>query len=456
MATPVLMPRQGQSVESCILTEWYKSVGDQVSQGDLLFAYETDKAAFEEEAQTDGILLARFYEEGDEVLVLVNTAVIGAEGDSVDEFRPDGAAAEKAATPEATPVEAPSEAEEAPVEIKPEVMATGGKAAISPRAKKLAKDKRVVVEGIAGSGPGGRIIERDVQEEIKNGKRLTPLAQKKLEGEGLAVPGQGNTPFGKITSKDLVESSTATKQAAKPSAPAAATGDYTDIPLSNMRKIIAGAMYNSLQNSAQLTHHLSANASKMLQLRKEVKRRMNEGYGYNITLNDMVCYAVIRALKVHPEANAQFLDGTIRQFNKVNMGLAVDTERGLMVPALQGADDFSLPGLSSQLKNLAESSRGGSVSPDLLAPDAASFTISNLGNYGVEMFTPVINLPQVAILGINTIIQRPAVLADGAFGFQPFIGLSLTYDHRAIDGGPATMFLAEIKNQVEKLSPELL
>jgi len=460
MATPVLMPRQGQSVESCILTEWYKNVGDQVSQGDLLFAYETDKAAFEEEAQTDGILLARFYEEGDEVPVLVNTAVIGAKGDSADEFRPDGASAGESTTPEAAPSEEEAAAEpeeaEAPVETKSEVIVSDGKAAISPRAKKLAKDKRVVLEGIAGSGPGGRIIERDVQEEIKNGKRLTPLAQKKLEGEGLAVPGQGNAPFGKITSKDLVESSTATKQAAKPAAPIASTGDYTDIPLSNIRKIIAGAMYNSLQNSAQLTHHLSANASRMLQLRKEVKRRVNEGYGYNITLNDMVVYAVIKALKVYPEANAQFLDGTIRQFNKVNMGLAVDTERGLMVPALLGADDFSLPGLSSQLKNLVESSRGGSVSPDLLAPNAASFTISNLGNYGVEMFTPVINLPQVAILGVNTIIQRPTVMADGSFGFQPFIGLSLTYDHRALDGGPATQFLAEIKNQVEKLSPELL
>ncbi len=450
MATPVLMPRQGQSVESCILTEWYKNVGDQVSQGDLLFAYETDKAAFEEEAQADGILLARFYEEGDEVPVLVNTAVIGAEGDSVDEFRPDGASATEPAPVDvpAVELEVAAEKEEsmAPVEIKSEVIVSDGKTAISPRAKKLAKDKRVVLEGIAGSGPGGRIIERDVQEEIKNGKRLTPLAQKKLEGEGLAVPGQGNAPFGKITSKDLV----------KPAAPIASTGDYTDIPLSNIRKIIAGAMYNSLQNSAQLTHHLSANASKMLQLRKEVKRRMNEGYGYNITLNDMVCYAVIKALKIHPAANAQFLDGTIRQFNKVNMGLAVDTERGLMVPSLPGADDFSLPGLSSQLKNLVESTRGGSVSPDLLAPNAASFTISNLGNYGVEMFTPVINLPQVAILGVNTIIQRPTVMADGSFGFQPFIGLSLTYDHRALDGGPATQFLAEIKNQVEKLSLELL
>ena len=215
-------------------------------------------------------------------------------------------------------------------------------------------------------------------------------------------------------------------------------------------------MYNSLQNSAQLTHHLSANASRMLQLRKEVKSRMKEGYSYNITLNDMVVYAVIRALKVYPEANAQFLDGKIRQFKKVNMGLAVDTERGLLVPALLNADDFSLPGLSSQLKGIVEAARGGKISPDLLAPQVASFTISNLGNYGVEMFTPVINLPQVAILGVNTIIQRPMTMPDGTFGFQPFIGLSLTYDHRAIDGGPATKFLAEIKNQIELLSTDLL
>jgi pyruvate dehydrogenase E2 component (dihydrolipoamide acetyltransferase) len=339
-----------------------------------------------------------------------------------------------------------------------------GKQAISPRAKKLAAEKRVSLEGVAGTGPGGRIIERDVLKEIDSGKRLTPLAQKKMEGEGLAVPGQGKEPYGKISSKDLVAASAgqpaaaaATTAAAAPAAPTpAAAGEYTDIPLSNVRKIIAGAMYNSLQNSAQLTHHLSANASSMLQLRNEVKGRVKEGYAYNITLNDMVVYAVIRALKVYPEANAHFLNGTIRQFSKVNMGLAVDTERGLLVPALLGADDYSLPGLSSQLKSLVDAARGGSVSPDLLAPEVASFTISNLGNYGVEMFTPVINLPQVAILGVNTIVQRPAVLADGTFAFQPFIGLSLTYDHRAIDGGPATQFLAEIKNQIEILSPNLL
>jgi len=449
MASAVIMPRQGQSVESCILTEWYRNVGDQISQGDLLFAYETDKASFEEEAQADGILLARFYEEGDEVPVLVNVAVIGADGESADQFRPDGAVSGSEPSASKSVL-----AESIISKEQPEQMPQSGNVGvtISPRAQKLAREKRVVVDAIAGTGPGGRIIERDIHKEIKSGKRLTPLAKKKLEGEGMEVPVEGKSPYGKITSKDLVEASQFTQDLKQ----LASIGTYTDIPLSNVRKIIAGAMHRSLRNSAQLTHHLSANALKMLQLRKEVKHRMIEGYVHNITLNDMVCYAVIRALKVHPAANAQFLDEKIRQFKKVNLGLAVDTERGLLVPALLNADDLSLPELSAQLKDLVENSRGGNVSPDLLVPEAATFTVSNLGNYGVEMFTPVINLPQVAILGVNTILQRPMTLGDGSFGFQPYIGLSLTYDHRAIDGGPATQFLAEIKNQVEKLSPELL
>ena len=453
MATPVIMPRQGQSVESCILTEWYKNQGDTISKGDLLFAYETDKAAFEEEAQADGILLARFYEAGDEVPVLVSVAVIGTEGESVDEFLAAGAksteSSESSKASEPSPIPEPKMDQALPENASEPCrdVPGGGKAAISPRARRLACEKRVMLDGIVGSGPGGRVIERDIQEEIRKGKRLTPLAQRKVEGkEGLVVPVEGKSPFGKITSKDLVEAPAFFKN----------EEEYIDIPISNVRRIIASAMYNSLQNSAQLTHHLSANASRMLQLRKEVKSRMKEGYTHNITLNDTVVYAVIRALKVYPEANAQFLDGKIRQFKKVNMGLAVDTERGLLVPALLNADDYSLPGLSSQLKGVVEAARGGKISPDLLAPQMASFTISNLGNYGVEMFTPVINLPQVAILGVNTIIQRPMTMPDGSFGFQPFIGLSLTYDHRAIDGGPATKFLAEIKNQVELLSTDLL
>jgi len=461
MATPVIMPRQGQSVESCILTDWYKKAGEEVLQGELLFAYETDKASFEEEAPADGILLACFYDSGDEVPVLHNVAVIGSKGEDAAPYRsgeiqqaipdpeapikPGAGALPGAGDPEASRAQEPA--------AKKEIGMDSGNLAISPRARKLACEKRVILDGIVGTGPAGRIIERDIREALENGRRLSPLAQKKMEAEGL-IPPKGSPDCGRYRTADLQERTlTQHRTVAEGSEK---TGDYSDIPLSNMRKIIAAAMHRSLQNSAQLTHHMGANAASMLSLRKEVKARQKEGYQANITLNDMVCFAVIRSLELHPGANAHFLDDRVRQFQSVHLGLAVDTERGLMVPVLENAQRFSLAGLSEALKDLAEQARSGSISPDLILPEAASFTVSNLGNYGVEMFTPVINLPQVAILGVNTMVQRPAVLEDGTFGFLPFMGLSLTYDHRALDGGPATLFLAEIKKQIEAIGPALL
>ena len=164
----------------------------------------------------------------------------------------------------------------------------------------------------------------------------------------------------------------------------------------------------------------------------------------------MICWCVIKALKKFPEANSHFLDDRIKTFNKVHLGIAVDTPRGLMVPAIKNADDMDLVTLSKELKSVAEACRKGNINPELLQSSAASFTVSNLGAYGVEMFTPVINLPQAGILGVCTILHRPADLGNGVFGFIPVIGLSLTYDHRAIDGGPATLFLKEIKEQIER------
>ena len=221
--------------------------------------------------------------------------------------------------------------------------------------------------------------------------------------------------------------------------------------LSNMRKIIAAKMHESLQNSAQLTHHTSADARKLLELRRKAKETYEKSGGENITINDLVCYAVIRALQKHPMANCHFLGDSLRIFKKVHLGLAVDTERGLMVPVVRNADNLSIRDLAAQLKSVANSCKKGNVNPELLASEAATFSVSNLGAYGVELFTPVINLPQVAILGVNTIINRPTDLGNGVFGFVPFIGLSLTYDHRALDGAPASAFLREIRLEIENL-----
>ena len=409
MATAVIMPKQGQSVETCIIIKWFKNKGESVSVGDILFSYETDKASFDLESSAEGILLDVFFEDGSEVPVLVNVAVIGKTGEVTDAFKPehrnDSVASELKVVEVIEAVKA-AEASEFK-EMNNESYAPDRKLRISPRARLLAEDKNLNYNNLPGSGPGGRIITSDIEKALS----------------------------GKIvTSKDFKTAGV----------------EFTERPLSNMRKLIAKAMHTSLQNSAQLTHHMSADVRHMLEARQKIKNRLTADKSQqDITLNDMVCWCVIKALEKYTEANSHFLDDRIKTFNKVHLGIAVDTPRGLMVPAVKNAGEMDLIKLSKELKSVVEASKKGNINPELIQSTASTFTVSNLGNYGVEMFTPVINLPQVAILGVCTIINRPANMGNNIFGFVPYIGLSLTYDHRAIDGGPATLFLKEIKEQIE-------
>ena len=446
MATVVIMPKQGQSVESCILTEFKKKKGDTVAEGDILFSYETDKASFEEEAKVSGTVLEIFFDDGDEIPVLTNVMVIGNPGESTEEFRPGGEAPAAAETPAATPAASTTPATAAPTTTAAPAPVSAATApatpasGISPRARVLAEKEAVNVGTLNGTGPKGRIIERDVRAAMAATPKLTPLAKEIAKETGAATPATGSGLAGMVKGADLG----ALKNTVYSS-------DSEIKPLTNMRKLIAKAMHASLQNSAQLTHHLSADARRILELREKVKKAMANGYPTNITLNDMVCLAVIKALKQFPQVNSHFLGDSMRLFSKVHLGLAVDTERGLMVPTVKNADDLSIQGLSNQLKEVAAACKKGAIDPDLLSPEAASFTVSNLGNYGVEIFTPVINLPQSAILGVNTIVPRPKDLGGGVYGFVPHIGLSLTYDHRALDGGEATRFLKQIAIEIENL-----
>ncbi|HPR30478.1 MAG TPA: dihydrolipoamide acetyltransferase family protein [Prolixibacteraceae bacterium] len=436
MATAIIMPRQGQSVESCIITEMYKQKGDRVSVGDLLFAYETDKASFEEESPVEGVVLELFFREGDEVPVLSNVLVIGAEGEAVDEFQTEN-------SPEKSEAEAEVKVKaEVEVEVEAEVkaaMTVGKSVGISPRAKNLAVKKGLDVSLLNGSGPGGRIIEQDVRAAAERLPRVSPLARMMQHDDPKLVSATGSGLSQTVKGADLSQ-----KQAEE--------NDGFDVkPLTNIRKLIAKAMFQSLQNSAQLTHHLGADARNILEIRNKVKIAVEKGYPENITLNDMICFAAIRALKKFPQVNAHFLGDSMKIFHRIHLGMAVDTDRGLMVPVIRNADELTLPELSVRMKELAAACRKGSVNPELLASDAASFTVSNLGNYGVEMFTPVINLPQVAILGVNTIVPRPKDLGNGVYAFVPYLGLSLTYDHRALDGGEATRFVKQVAIEIENL-----
>ncbi len=444
MATVIIMPKQGQTVESCILTELKKKKGDAVVPGDLLFAYETDKASFEENSTVSGTVLELFFNEGDEVPVLAPVMVIGSPGEEIGGLDKGAVPATEAAPKQETP------AEQAIAQAKPARSETKTSAGASPRAKALAAKQGVDLSAVAGTGPDGRIIERDVLAAMGSPVKMTPLARAVAKEGGLSAPEKGSGLGGVVRASDLVAGSSSIPDGGRAaSGTAVSAGGYEEVPLTHIRKLIAKAMFASLQNSAQLTHHLGADARGLLEARKTVKKQMDDG-GANITLNDMICFCVIRALKQFPRGNAHLIGDTMRIFTPVHLGLAVDTERGLMVPAVREADYLSLEGLSSRLKEVADACKKGSVNPDLLSPEAATFTVSNLGNYGVEMFTPIINLPQVAILGVNTIVPRPKDLGDGVYAFVPHIGLSLTYDHRALDGGEATRLLKQIAVEIER------
>lgn len=445
MATVIKMPKQGQSVETCIISTIDKKKGDTVKKGDILFSYETDKASFEEESPIDGVVLESFYNEGDEVPVLDNMMIIGEAGEDYSDLVADVKKPEAVTEEKVDVVEVKQEEKAEAPTTETKVSQSKGAQFISPRAKNLANKEALDYSQLDGSGPKGRVIERDVVASLENRPKLTSLAKKIVAEEGITPPPSGSGLAGKAKAADL-------------STPVNAVYgvDYEDKKVSNIRKLIAKSMHASLQNSAQLTHHLSADARRLLELRKTAKAALDAGkLSANITINDMVCFAVIKALKKFPSVNSHYNGDTIRFFNKIHLGLAVDTERGLMVPAVRNADDLSISGLSNQLTEVANACRTGSISPDLLSSEAGTFTVSNLGNYGVEMFTPIINLPQSAILGVNTIVPRPKDLGGGVYAFVPHIGLSLTYDHRSLDGGEATRFLKQIAIEIENLELDI-
>ena len=417
MATPVIMPRQGQSVESCIITEWKKKVGDPVSVGDALFSYETDKSTFEEQAKVDGTLLAVFYNAEDDVPVLLNVAVIGNPGESFAEFAPDGAAAAAPAATEAATVPV--------VEAAPAAIATAARAeGVSPRAKNAAEKLGVDPSLAAPTGPHGRVIERDVLALAKEGRL----------GGGLAA--QTATP-----------EASAAAVAATASAPAAVNAmDYDEIKLPNLRRMIAKTMHDSLAEMAQLTHNSSFDATKVLAFREGLKAAPESMDLPKITINDIILFAVSRVLSKHEALNAHMMGDKIRYFKHVNLGIAVDTPRGLLVPTLFAAETKTLGQISAEAKALAKSAIDGSINPDFL--QGGTFTISNLGLYGIESFTPVINPPQVALLGVNCITERIRTV-DGQITAYPAMGLSLTYDHRAVDGAPASRFLKDLVTALE-------
>jgi pyruvate dehydrogenase E2 component (dihydrolipoamide acetyltransferase) len=447
MATEVLMPRQGQSVESCIIIEWKVSEGDAVTEGQPLCEVETDKATFEVEATASGTMLGIFYPADADVEVLKVIAAIGEPGEDISGLRPEMAEDGEQKTEDGGQK---TEDSEQAVDKKTETPSPSsvvshpsseptGKA--SPRAKKLAAAKGVDVSTIGGTGPEGRVIERDVNAALAGKAPLTPAAQAKAAAGG-AVPSIGSGLGGRVLAGDIGKEITSLEF----------PGAVTDVPVKGVRKLIAGRMLDSLQNTAQVTLSASADASSILDYRKQCKAAPEDlGVG-GINLNDSVLYMVAQTLGEFPELNAHFTDDKIRQFADVHLGFAVDTPRGLMVPVIRHANRLSLQQISMEAKRLGMACIEGTIEPDLLG--GATFTVSNLGVFGIESFTPVLNPPEVGILGVCAVQPKPVMNGDDV-DFVPHMGLSLTFDHRALDGAPAAKFLARLKQKFAAFQFEL-
>lgn len=444
MATIVVMPQLGNSVESCIIVEWMIAEGDTVAVDQTLASIETDKSTMEVPSTAAGTVLKLLWEEGDEVPVKDPLIIVGEPGEDISGLVP-GA---DAAPADAAPAEQASAPEQPAAPAFATERATG---AVSPRARALAASHGVDASAITeGSGPHGRVIERDVAAAIAAGPVLTSAAR----AAGVSAT-EGTGIGGRVSVADEGRAAEAAPAAAV-AAPAGADypGASTSTPLKGVRKVVAKRMMESLTSTAQLTLNTTANAAGILALRKKVKNA-DESLGLNkITLNDLVCFAVSRTLPKYPVFNAHLQDGVLTEFEQVHLGFACDTPRGLLVPVIRSAQALGLKAFSDEAKRLAGGAIDGTIAPDFLS--GGTFTVSNIGSFGIETFTPVINLPQTAILGVGAITPRPTVAADGTIAVEQRLNLSLTIDHQVIDGADGARFLRDLVAAIENIDVTVL
>jgi pyruvate dehydrogenase E2 component (dihydrolipoamide acetyltransferase) len=471
MITEVILPKLGQTMEHGTIVEWVKKENDEVKRGDLLFTVESDKAVLEVEATARGFLRKILVPEGENVPVLTVIALISREaGEDISSYGlPAAPVPEAAAGPEAT-----GDAQ-AVASAAPEAAPPAGRIFASPRARQAARQRGIDLALLTGSGPEGRIVEQDVldyaaarpqapQPTAAPLPKATPMARKIAGALGIdlaAVPTAGEG--GRITRAAVeavapradVEAASLPAVAA-PAPPAAAAPAVAPVagpvPMSGMRRIIAGRMSASHTATARVTLVTEADATAFVEAREQIKAAVGEAWGFAPGYNDLLGLIVARALREFPYMNARLTgDQAIEQLPYVNLGLAVDTDRGLLVPVVRNADQKGLQAFGAEFRALVDRARSGKSLPDDLS--GGTFTITNLGTYDIDAFTPIINLPEAAILGVGRILPKP-VVHQGQIVARQMWTLSLTFDHRLVDGAPAARFLQRVKQLVE--NPYLL
>ena len=435
MPTPVIMPKAGMAMEQGIIARWHKQPGDQVAKGEVLLEIETDKLVMEVEAECTGTLLAVLHPDGTTVPVTETIAWIGNSGEAIPAAPAKPAAAPAPATvaqvhqTDRTDRSDPTEIRGQIAAAAPQPLPKDGRIPATPAAKRLAKERGIDLKRVTPTGASGEIRLRDV-EAVAN-IRVTPLARAMAAEAGIdLMTVRGTGIDGKIIAADIE---------ALPKPP-------TRVPLTGMRKVIAQRMCQSRREIPDATLKLSADVTTLCELRIKLAAE-----GKKFTINDFVLRATVIALTEFPYLNATFVDDTILCYPDVNLGVAVSVENGLLVPVLPRVQKLGLAELATVARGTIEKARAGKLPPDAYAN--GTFTLTNLGMYGIETFTPIINPPQTAILGVCGIEDR-LVLEEGRVAVRKVMGLCLSHDHRVIDGALGTKFLVRLREllaQPEKL-----
>ena len=433
MATELLMPKLGLTMTEGTIDEWKKKVGDTVQKGEILYSVATDKLTNDVEAEDDGVLLAIVVPEGETVPCKTLVGWLGAKGEAV----PDGVAPAAAAP---APVEtAPAAAAAAPAAP---VKAAGGYVPATPYAKELAKEKGFDLSQIPATGYKGVVVAKDVlaftpaaAAPAEPAVKASPLAAKVAADLGIDL--STVNAHGRVLAQDILAYLESTREKAEPAADAREEVK----PMSGMRKAIARNMLASVQTSPTVTFNLGVDMSEMKRYREQLKAKE-----IKVSYTDLLVKFVAKALTEFPLLNCSVQDNKIVYKHYVNMGVAVALDSGLLVPNIPDADKKSLTEISAEVKELAKLAREGKLPPERLS--GGTFTITNLGMYGIESFTPIINQPEVAILGVNTMEDKVVVL-NGEMVIRPIMNLSLTADHRVVDGSVAAQFLQRVKSLLE-------
>lgn len=479
MTSDVLVPPLGQTVDTLTLVSWYKNEGDAVTEGEPLFAVETDKATLDVEAPASGVLREVRAAPGDQVKVLTAIATIVPASSSTGTGEPSGhpsAAPEESLAPHAKSLAVPDDRRG---DSKGRPPTSPQRIFISPRARRLAENTDVPLDRVTPTGPQGAIIERDIlayleaTQDLGSGRPVeadqlgqtgrdgpacppppatsappgpstaSPVAQRMAEEAGIdwrTLTGSG--PRGQVTREDVARAIAARDLVGATLAVAPSPVTSPSIPLSGMRGVIAERMAASHRETAAVTLTTETDATALVALRRQLAAD-----GIAVSYNDLFLAILAKALAEHPRLNASFAGDTIVLNPQIDLGLAVDTERGLLVPVVRGVDRKGLAQLAAETAALVERARAGRCTPDELR--GSTFTVTNLGMYGIDAFTPIINLPECAILGVGRISTQPAWVVDHVEPRER-IWLSLTFDHRLVDGGPAARFLQRIAQLVEK------